>query len=176
MKWYTHAAIGANAVWLTTLTQDVTSGTLLLAVLGAFASLLPDIDAGWGKTSGAKIHHIGYGVFRPFRGMFRHRGFFHSLLCVAVLFCVTLPFAAILDPYVPIVFVAGYASHLVIDAWNGGMQYLYPLKKDFSFVPKFLRFRVGSSGDDLFFILGIMGIVAFIFLHWSAFLIQNITV
>lgn len=169
MKWYTHAAIGANAAWVLMLGERITSSAVFFLALGAFASLLPDIDAGWAGTSGAKIHHIGYGIFRPFRGAFRHRGFFHSFLCITILFCLSIPLAFWIHPFVPVVLTLGYTSHLFIDAWNGGMQYLYPWKKDLSFIPKWMRFRVGSFGDDAFFLLGIMGIVAFVFAHWLTF-------
>jgi membrane-bound metal-dependent hydrolase YbcI (DUF457 family) len=173
MKWYTHAAIGANAVWLVALDQSVTSGVLLYAALGAFASLLPDIDAGWSRTSGAKIHYVAHGIFKPFMGAFRHRGFFHSFLCVTLLFCAAIPLAFLIDPYFPLVLTAGYASHLVIDSWNGGMQTFFPWKKDVTFVPKLFRFRVGSLGDDLFFLLGIAGLVVFIFSYWHVFLFHQ---
>lgn len=169
MKWYTHAVIGANAVWLVPLFADVSSATMIYAALGAFGGLLPDIDAGWAGTSGAKIHHIGYGIFRPFRGLFRHRGFFHSQLFVTIFFCALIPTAFFIDSFFPLMLTVGYASHLLIDFWNCGMQYFYPMRREVTFVPKIFRFRVGSTGDDLFFLLGIFGLLFFIFSHWSAF-------
>ncbi len=174
MKWYTHAAIGANAVWLTVLFGEPTQTAILYTAVGAFAALLPDIDAGWTGSRGAKIHYIAGGLFGIFKGLFRHRGFFHSFLSIVLLFCALIPLAWMIDPLFPLIFTAGYASHLFIDAWNGGMQWFYPLRKDLTFVPKFFRFRVGSAGDDLFFLLGVWGLILFVFMHWSTFASANL--
>lgn len=83
MTWYTHAAVGANAVWLTALFGEPTRYASFYIMLGAFAALLPDIDASW---RGAKIHYVGGGILGIFKGVFRHRGFFHSVICINLLF------------------------------------------------------------------------------------------
>lgn len=160
MKWYTHAAAGANVVWLTTLFGEPTQASAFYIALGAFAALLPDIDASW---RGAKIHYVAGGILGGLKGVFRHRGFFHSFICIDLLFLLTLPFGWFYDPFIPLIITSGYASHPFIDCWNAGMQWFYPLKTNVTFVPKFLRFRVGSSGDTLFFVMGVLGLVVFVF-------------
>lgn len=174
MKWYTHAAIGANAIWLTRIFDTPSHISIFYAVLGAFAALLPDIDAGGGGTRGAKIHYIGFGILGVFKGIYRHRGFFHSFISVVLVFCLLIPITIVYDPLFPVVFCAGYASHLFIDSWNAGMQFFYPLKKDVTFVPRLFRFRVGSSGDDLFFLIGVFSLVIFIFTYWTELVSSNL--
>lgn len=159
MQWQTHAAIGANAVWLVPLLSRVDEKTPLFLALGAFGALLPDIDA---AQRGAKIHFIAGGVFGGMKGMARHRGFFHSFISICLVFCVSLPFGLWIDPMIPLVVTLGYASHLFIDQWNMGMQFFYPMRQYVTFVPSMLRFRVKSSGDMLFMMLGVFGIVAFV--------------
>ncbi|MCA9384656.1 MAG: metal-dependent hydrolase [Candidatus Magasanikbacteria bacterium] len=165
MQWHTHAAIGANAIWLTALFGDASQAPIVYLTIGAFGGLLPDIDAGGGKSYGAKIHYIGGGIFKPFQNVFRHRGFFHSFMCIVLVFCLSTPLAWFIDPFVPMVLTAGYASHIVIDNWNCGLEFFYPLKKRVTFVPKWMQFRVGSIGDNLLFLLGVFGLVAYILTH-----------
>lgn len=162
MQWQTHAVVGANAIWLTVLFGADAQAPALLMGIGAFAGLLPDIDATGGKSYGAKIHYIAGGILKPTLNVFRHRGFFHSFLAVALAFSCTIPLAYFVDPFAPAVFALGYASHLFIDNFNCGMEVFYPLKKRVTFVPRFLQFRVGSAGDQLFLLIGILGLYLYI--------------
>ncbi len=165
MKWYTHAAVGANAVWLVTLRGVVDQTAILLMIVGALASLLPDVDAA-GK--GAKIHYIAYGVFGMLKNTFRHRSFFHSLLAIGIVFILSYIFLSRSHSLLPWIIALGYASHPLIDGLNlSGVRYVYPLKTYFHLAPSWLRSPVGGIADSLLFALGVSGIIFFIFSHYS---------
>lgn len=167
MKWNTHAVVGANAVWLTVLVGRVDSTALLLMAVGALAGLLPDIDAG---GSGAKIHHMGKGSLKMFRGVFEHRGFFHSVLVVFLLLLISLFIFFSFDPLLPLIITTGYASHLLIDGFNfKGTRYLFPMRKKFHLVPKLFASPVGGIADTLFFLFGTIGMLAFLLMNLDVF-------
>jgi membrane-bound metal-dependent hydrolase YbcI (DUF457 family) len=143
MTYLTHMAVGANTVWLSLLVTSPDERVIILGVLGALASLLPDIDA-----VAAKIHFVGGGVLGIFRGGFKHRGFFHSLLAGGIVFVVSYIFLSAYDSLLAWAIVLGYLSHPIIDGFNyGGVQYLFPHKKKFNLLPKFLRTPVKGIGD-----------------------------
>lgn len=166
MKWYTHAAVGANAIWLTALTGHIDEYTPLLIAVGAFAALWPDIDA---TNKGAKIHYMGSGILGMFKGVFQHRSFFHSFLATTLLLLFSLLFLRQYHPLLPWVLTLGYVSHPLIDGFNlSGVRYLFPFKKFYRLIPYALTTPVGGTADSLFFVLGIGGIALFIFSHLSA--------
>lgn len=82
MTWRTHSVVGANAVWLTTIT-GVDQWSIVFIVIGGFVALIPDIDA-----TNARIHYMFGKIFSLFRGVFVHRGFFHSFLFSGILFII----------------------------------------------------------------------------------------
>jgi membrane-bound metal-dependent hydrolase YbcI (DUF457 family) len=164
MSGKTHAMIGANAVWLAHLLGQVDASFPFLIAVGAFAALLPDIDAVY-----AKIHFVFKGIFGMFKHNFTHRGFFHSLVAVALLYLICFLFLRTYHPLLPPIIALGYASHPFIDAFNGGVQYLFPYPRFLSFVPRLFRFRVNSNGDHALFFLGALGIVYFFIIHKDIF-------
>lgn len=176
MTWQSHAVVGANAVWLLAAFGAVDRYAPVYVAIAAFGALLPDIDAGGSQSKGkfgAKIHYLGKGVLKPFIGVFRHRGFFHSFVFITLLFAMSIPLAFFLGTFTPLMLTTGYASHLLIDQWNGGMQFFYPWKKDVSIVPRAWRFRVGSAGDWAFLFLGAAGLLLFFFVHQDVFFVQT---
>lgn len=160
MSGKTHAIIGANAVWVASLFGQVDQNIALLIAAGALSALLPDIDA-----RQATIHYLGHGVLGMFKRVFRHRGFFHSILATMIIFLLSVVFLQEIHPLLPIVITIGYASHPLIDAFNAEVQYFFPYPRFMSFIPRPLRFKVNSPGDHLFFIAGTLGILLFFFLH-----------
>jgi len=170
MKWYTHAAIGANAVWLTTLLGVVDERAPLLIGLGALGALLPDIDA-----TQAKIHFIGGGFLKPLGQLSYHRRFFHSLLMVALLGLVSYLFLEHYFPGVSVCLTFGYLSHTLIDGFNfKGVYYLFPfVKKEYHLLPQWLRTPIGGLADHLLFIAGIAGITIFLLLYQNYFINFN---
>lgn len=117
----THIAGGLLVGVLATQVMDIHIGYSIISGLGA---LLPDIDEPH-STIGRKIP----GSFL-FKILFGHRGFFHSLLA-AGLFYLALMFVT--NHTVALLLVAGYISHLLLDALTpSGVPFLYPIKKSFS--------------------------------------------
>lgn len=166
MSGYTHAVVGANAVWVAALLGMVDERAWLLALAGALAALLPDIDA-----REAKIHHLGKGALGAFRGAFQHRGFFHSLMAVAVVFGLSFTFLRAYHPLLPFIIALGYASHPIIDGLNfKGVRYLFPMRRMFHLVPKWLASPVRGWYDQLFFIVGLVGIALFFLTHYATFI------
>jgi len=158
--------VGANAVWIAYALGAVDRYAFVLALAGAIAALLPDIDA---SGRGAMIHYKFHGIFGMFKNTFRHRGFFHSLLAMWIVFILSLILLFNIYPLLPFAILFGYASHPFIDAFNAPVQYLYPHKKFFTFIPKWLRFRVGSGPDNFILFLAALGVGAFFLLNLSVF-------
>ncbi len=157
----THMAVGANAAWIAMFFGLTDERVIPLVFVGAIAGLLPDIDA-----SAAKIHFIGGGLLGAFRGIMKHRGFMHSFLVLGILSVVSYIFLRRFHPFVPLVFGLGYLSHLVIDGFNfAGVPYLFPLKKKYHLMPKILRTPIKGIVDQLFLILGLLGIVLFFLVY-----------
>ncbi|MFC1687037.1 metal-dependent hydrolase [Patescibacteria group bacterium] len=172
MRGTTHAVIGANTVWIPVLCNVPVFPWFIL--IGAFAALLPDLDA-----SESKIKHLslsGYigkmririKPFAPlsmiFSRLFGHRGALHSLTVVVIVAVATsflIPYTSVVTWYL---FIFGYASHLVADACTrSGIELFWPFKNRFRFFPKILRIRTGGMVDSLLLILGTGGIIIFLY-------------
>lgn len=157
MSGQTHAAIGANAVWIIVLAGMVDERAWIFVVAGAIAGLLPDIDA-----RGAKIHSIGGEALGAFRGIFEHRGFFHSLLALVLVYLASHFFLSEYHPLLPPIITTGYASHLFIDGLNfKGVRYLFPMHRMFHLVPKWLATPVRGFLDQLLLVAGLAGVALF---------------
>jgi len=158
MLWHSHVVVGANAAWISVLFDAPVEYTIGLAILGGFAALVPDIDG-----NHAKIHNIGIGGVTPlaiFRGGFKHRGFFHSLLAVAILLAALLIWVPEYKLLIALVVTIGYASHLFLDAiTKSGIRFLFPLKKKYRLLPRSLAFRTGHSADFILLLIGALGLV-----------------
>lgn len=173
MRGTTHAVIGANTVWLPVLFNIQVFPWFVL--IGAFAALLPDLDA-----SESKIKHLSISGYigkiririKPFAPLsmilsrvFGHRGALHSLVGVVVVTVAT----SFLIPYTSVVmwylFIFGYASHIIADACTrSGIELFWPIKNRFGFFPKFLRVRTGGIVDSLLLAIGTGGIITFLYL------------
>ncbi len=167
MTWRTHIAVGANALWLTTLGSVPPAVVAALIPLTMIASLLPDIDTAGG---GAKIHYIGKGAFGIFRGLFfgkyfHHRGLMHSITAAAVLFIFLTIFFARSYPLIPIIITLAYFSHPLIDGFNSTVGYLYPFNlKRYAWIPKRLYIKVDSRLDNILFFLASASLLLFLWL------------
>lgn len=169
MHWRTHAVIGANAIWLAVVVHPVDQSALLLLAAGGVSGLLPDIDA-----TAAKIHFTAGGVFGPLRGFFRHRGFFHSLLAVALVALVSGLCLTRYHPALPLVVTLGYLSHPLIDGFNRpGVEYLFPWKKRLRLLPKALTTPVKGLADQVLFVVGLMGLIYFLISHFEVLTLMN---
>ncbi len=168
MTWQTHAAVGANSAWIAALAGTADERLLLLAGAGAVAALLPDIDA-----TGAKVHFAAGGSLGMFRGIFRHRHFFHSILATTLLYFVAGFFLRPIHVLLPEVIALGYLSHLLIDGCNmTGVRLFFPATTMISLLPKSLRSRVKGPMDQLLFILGVAGIGLLAFSHLDLFMLS----
>lgn len=97
------------------------------ATVGGLVALLPDID-----SPDSFIGHITGPVAWALNGLFGHRHLTHSLLAVFLVFLAGKWLFHLSTPYLAAV-VAGYASHLVLDALNPqGVPLFYPHPKRFS--------------------------------------------
>jgi membrane-bound metal-dependent hydrolase YbcI (DUF457 family) len=127
MTWRTHVAVGANAIWLMGFFIAPAQDVLIYLPVAVVASLLPDIDA-----SGAKIHYAAGGILGIFKGVFygkyfHHRGLMHSVLASVIFFVLLWAVFQNSYPLLAPIFALSYFSHSVIDGFNTGVGYLYPL-------------------------------------------------
>lgn len=158
MSGVTHAMVGANAIWITVLVGTADERFWIFLVAGALAGLLPDVDA-----TQALIHRYSYGVSRVF-SFFRHRGPLHSLLAVFGIFILATLFLTQFHPWLPAVVTLGYLSHPLIDGFNGpGVEYLYPSRRRYRIVPRWLTSPVGGWMDQLLLVVSIAALAYFLF-------------
>ena len=165
MTWQTHALVGANVAWLAALLPSTSASLAIVGALGRVAALLPDIDA-----QSAKIHYIGKGILGIFRGLFEHRGFFHSFLAVGIVGVISSSIAWYFDFEwsLPLAVTLGYASHLLIDGFTiGGVRYLFPRTKKFRLLPKAICTTTKGNGDIALLIFAALGLVIFFWLHYQ---------
>ncbi len=158
MKGYTHAAVGANVIWLALLTHQVDQYAPILIGVCAIAALLPDLDA-----PHSKIHRLTRGFTRIFQPLFPHRTFFHSLLFLLILFVIVTLTTTFIHPFLPIAITVGYLTHPLIDALTpGGVEFLYPKRKRYHLLPYGYRVAVGGLVDTIMFVAGCIGILLFL--------------
>ncbi|MBI2411225.1 MAG: metal-dependent hydrolase [Candidatus Kerfeldbacteria bacterium] len=170
MSGKTHAVVGANAVWVAALVYPLGNEVPVLLAIGALAALLPDIDA-----TSAKIHYMGSGALGVFRGVFHHRGFFHSFLAISIIAILTQLFLSSYHPALPMVMILGYASHPIIDGFNKpGVEYFFPWRKRIRLLPKWLTTPVNGVVDQLLFIAGVAGIVFLMTTYSDLFSVANV--
>ncbi|MFZ6015454.1 MAG: metal-dependent hydrolase [Patescibacteria group bacterium] len=154
----THFVVGANTAWAAFLFVPQDSWFIVLPLIGGIAALLPDLD-----NRHATIHQWTKGLLRLLLiDRVRHRSLFHSLLIMPlVIFGSTFLFP--IHAMAPMMFTLGFASHPFIDGFNPqGCEYLYPCKKNFRFLPKFLCVDTGGWVDHMIFGLGLVGILLFL--------------
>ena len=134
MLFHTHLMLGISAFILF---GDYFSGgnSILFFLLVILGSVLPDIDDGNSKikkASGVLGSIISF--------LFKHRGIFHSLIFVLVMFIIV----SFLNNYYAWAITIGYLSHLVGDAITPmGIKWFYPLSHWHLKGP----IKVGSIGE-----------------------------
>lgn len=156
MRGPTHALAGACAAGLF-LTFNVPHQYPLLALsaVSGFAALLPDLD-----NTESTIENIRFGGYRLLKGpaffidkIFKHRGFLHSLLAVALLAFILLGFLPQVPTEIHIAILLGYTSHLVTDAMTpDGIPWFYPIEYRGRLLPKMLCVTTGSFMETLVFV------------------------
>lgn len=162
MIWSTHVMAGLSTLWL--IEAGAATGVLpalsgeqiaLLAGATAFGSLLPDLDA-----AQSKIKHLSVSGIKPFYlpsqlifTTLGHRTYLHSLYGLAGISVIAAALSPFTNWLAALAMVAGYASHLALDACNpSGIPLLYPNRRKFYLLPKFLRIATGSPPEEIFFI------------------------
>ncbi len=171
MKGITHAAIGANAVWIPAFFGLSVAPWLI--VIGAFAALLPDLDASESRIKHLKIGgriggvKVGIEPLAPVAmvtsGVFGHRGFMHSLVILAILIVGGVIFFR-QSLVLVLVVIIGYASHLLSDMLTkSGIEFFWPIRIRVGLLPKFLRVRTGGVLDNILLLAGAAGVVFFLY-------------
>lgn len=164
MRGATHFAIGANAVWITSLLGIPTDWWLLF--VAGFAALLPDLDAHESVIKNLDVR--GIKPFAPiafiFSSLFRHRSALHSLFFLVLVSALSF----LLLPYTSFALVMmisiGYASHLIADAMTiSGIELFWPVRKNIHLLPRWLRLKTGHAADWGIMLVAWIGIVAYLF-------------
>lgn len=168
----THAAIGANTVWLLTFTS-LTVSPLLVAV-GSLAALLPDLDASESTIKHVRVKIAGFQIepfYIPallFSTLFKHRGWLHSAVAIIVVAVLSWFGFSSYDIVIPFVITIGYASHLLADACTiSGIRFFLPMQTELHLLPKPLRIRTGNIVDQLLFLGGVAGVALFLLRYTS---------
>lgn len=116
MMFKTHIAFGA-LIALFAIQYLQPKNQLLFFLVVVFGAALPDVDSPSSKI-GSKVKVIGW--------LFEHRGFFHSILALALFGL--LFYSLTKSNLYSVAFVAGYASHILIDILTlEGIKPLHPL-------------------------------------------------
>ncbi len=163
----THAAIGANTVWLLTFTTLAVNPILI--VVGALAALLPDLDASEStikhlnvKIAGIRVQLFYIPAFIVSR-LFKHRGWLHSAVAIIIVGVVSWLGLARFGVAYPLVITLAYASHLVADACTvSGIRFFLPIQNELHLLPRPLRIRTSGILDQLLFLAGLGGIALFL--------------
>jgi membrane-bound metal-dependent hydrolase YbcI (DUF457 family) len=157
----THIVVGANTAWIAVALLPLDLWFIVLPIIGGVAALLPDLD-----NRHATVHQLTKGLLRLLLiDRIRHRSLFHSLLILPVIiFASTFLFK--IHIMAPLMFTLGYISHPFIDGFNPqGCEYLYPWKRNFRLIPKFLCVDTGGWVDQMLFGLGCVGILLFLLVY-----------
>jgi inner membrane protein len=156
MRGPTHALAGACTAGLfLTFAIPHQYPLLALSAVSGFAALLPDLD-----NTESTIENIRFGGYRLLKGpafiidkLFKHRGFLHSLLSVALLAFVLLGFLPQIPIEIHITILLGYVSHLVTDSMTPeGIPWFYPWEFRATLLPKILCVTTGSFMETLVFV------------------------
>jgi inner membrane protein len=178
VTWQTHVMGGLSTLWLLQAGTAIgmspapsTEQIALLAGAAALGSLLPDLDA-----SQSKIKHLSVAGIKPFylpsQAIFRtlgHRTLLHSLRGLSGVAILGLTIAPFLGWRIALAIVAGYASHLALDASNpSGIPWLYPNPCRFHLLPKKWRIATGSPPEEIVFVLFALLALLFFLLQLQA--------
>ncbi len=153
MTWRTHLLAGFTSLWLLTLVPGAVDPINFapLMVSAGIGALLPDLDAQQSKIASLEVG--GVRPLLPVSGAVHaalgHRGFMHSLAGLALV----SGMASGLSPWtgwqIPAAFSLGYFTHLALDACTvSGVPLLFPSKRRYWFLPRWLRFLTGSEAEE----------------------------
>ncbi|MGG5461424.1 metal-dependent hydrolase [Clostridium sp. B9] len=143
---------------------------LLVALFFHFSyigALFPDIDQR--KSSISQMYPF---LSKHFGSKCRHRGFTHSLLCVAIICSIFYTILYISDGNIILFsisfgFICGYISHLALDfITSEGIELLFPWKANF----KIAKIKTGSKIEK--FINKIIKIINIILVAYNIYLIS----
>lgn len=145
---------------------------LMLSAIAGFSALLPDLD-----NTESTIENIRIFGYRPLKGpafiidkIFKHRGFLHSLLALALLAFGLLGFLPQIPLEIHLAILFGYASHLVTDSMTpDGVPWFYPIELRGNLLPKIFCITTGSFMETLFFI--VLVVIYIIFLASAGYII-----
>lgn len=156
MRGPTHAMAGATTAGLfLAFSIPTTTPILVLSVIGALAALFPDLD-----NSESTLENLRIMGVRPLKipayfidKLFKHRGFLHSLLAVALLTFLLFGFLPQVPKDILLVILFGYLSHIVLDSLTPvGLPWFYPVDRNFRLIPKITCITTGSFGETIFFV------------------------
>ena len=121
----------------------------LFVGLVSFASLVPDVD-----HMNSTINRL-FPVTKLFAALFKHRGFFHSIYPVIIIY--TFFWWLGLEWY-GLALAIGYSSHLLSDCFTKeGINFLYPLSK--IKVQGFIKTGTFTETVVFFIIVTILGLI-----------------
>ena len=117
MRFFTHLVAGILAA---VLFIDLFNprNLILSAIVIILASVLPDIDTPMSKV-GKRFKVVGF--------IFKHRGFFHSLLAILIFGFLLM---SVYGKEIALAFSIGYLAHLLMDALTvSGVRFFHPFSK-----------------------------------------------
>lgn len=160
MRWATHSAIALNSLWLlqVVIPEAVQASIGILLVSAVFGGLFPDLDAVDSKLQRLPVLTADFQPFgflsRLIRRTSPHRGWMHSLRGLAIISILLAPTIGIIGTGGWIVFVGGYASHLLADMMNpSGIPLFFPQQRRRHLLPPQWRITTGSPEEDMVFVL-----------------------
>lgn len=160
MRWATHSAIALNSLWLlqAVIPETVQASIGILLASAVFGGLLPDLDAVDSKLQRLPILTADFQPFgflsRVIRRTSPHRGWMHSLRGLAIVSVLLAPAIGIMGISAWIVFVGGYASHLLADMMNpSGIPLFFPQQRRRHLLPPHWRISTASPEEDIVFVI-----------------------
>jgi membrane-bound metal-dependent hydrolase YbcI (DUF457 family) len=159
MKGLTHLILGANTAWLLIATGF---NPVILALVGAFGALIPDLDA-----SDSTIKHIQTKGIKPFyvfaeilSGVFGHRGFMHSILGLVAWSMLSAVAGTLWGYPTGMALFLGYTSHLLADSLTpSGIPFFYPRPRRFVLLPREFAIHTGSLLEEMIFFVLVGGLI-----------------
>lgn len=135
MLFYTHLVVGLFGVLVA---LPYTSSKVVFVIVGLFASVLPDID-----SHSSRLGRKGF--FRVLTAFASHRGFFHSLLFMGLIYLVLFNFWSV----AALPFLLGYSIHLFLDCFTyRGVRLFFPFKLRVRFI-----FKSGGFFEIILFVV-----------------------
>lgn len=160
MRWATHSAIALNSLWLLQAANPATvqASIGILLASAVFGGLLPDLDAVDSKLQRLPVITADFQPFGFLSQVIRrtspHRGWMHSLRGLAIISVLLAPAIGIVGLGTWIVFVGGYASHLLADMMNpSGIPLFFPQQRRRHILPPRWRIPTASPEEDLVFVV-----------------------